>query len=144
MSNVSRKVLMVLSVSLLAGCAAHDPYMFSKDEKQASLKLLSAGGVSMCKTGKLYKLAMPDGAQAAPIPVGGRVDFVSSMFFGDGHYSYTCFPAISFVPKESETYVLHGLVRNGRCFLEIVREDQSKETGLAFEPSIGPRTCYTR
>jgi hypothetical protein len=140
MMNVSRKFLLILSLVLLAGCATNPPYRFSNDEKKALLK--SKSDVSMCKDGKFYSLTTPKGADAIPIPAGGRITLGTPMHYSGYNVSYNCYPFLSFQAQEGGTYLIDSYVREKKCYIELVREDLSKESGVAFEPSIGSRDCF--
>ena len=142
MSNLSRKFLLVLGLVLVTGCASNPPYPFTKEEKKAYLK--GVNNVAMCKDGSFYTVTTPEGAKAAPIPAGGRVSLGTYMSYSGYNVTYSCYPFLSFNPHESETYLINTFVRENKCYIELVREDQTKETGVAFEPSLGPRDCFVK
>lgn len=135
--------LLVVSGLLVAGCATTQPYQFSSGEKNALLK--KGAGISMCKDGKFYRLPPVDGESATPIPAdGGRITLIAAMTYSGYNVTYSCYPSISFQPREGETYLVNSFVRGDKCYAELVREDLVQQTGVAFVPSIGPRDCFVQ
>lgn len=136
-----QKFLLAAVAFALTGCAFNPPYQFAADEKKASLKLYGMGTTSMCRAGKFYNLA-PAENNTVSIPVGERVSLGTYMYFDSYPVTYSCHPFLSFLPKAGESYVLDNMVRNGKCFVELAREDKTKATGVVLETSVGPRDCY--
>lgn len=139
-----RGLLLTFAISMSVGCAISPPYPFAKDEKTASVKFLNMSGAKMCRGGEFYDLTPAEGKSVALVPVGERVSVGTYMSYGGYNVTYSCYPFLSFIPKEGETYILHNGLRSDRCFVELVREDGKVETGVSFEPSIGPRDCYAK
>lgn len=137
-------LLLMFALSMSVGCAISPPYPFAKDEKTASMKFLNMSGAKMCRGGEFYQLAPPEGKSEALVPVGARISVGTYMSYSGYNVTYTCYPFLSFEPKEGVTYILHNGLRGDKCFVELVREDKKAETGVSFEPSIGPRDCFAK
>lgn len=133
-----------LALLAISGCTTLSPYVPANDEKTASLRLLSTRSVAMCRAGTLYSVSAPDGGNVVRIPVGERISVGTYMSYEGYNVSYSCYPFLSFLPKEGETYVVHNFIRGNQCFIELVREDKTKPTGVVFEPSVGRRDCFKK
>jgi hypothetical protein len=138
---LSNKFLLLLCIFMLASCATYAPYPFAQEEKRATITFFTIGKASMCKAGKIYNFSIIDGTNFAAVPAGERITIGTFMHFPEYAVSYKCFPMQSVIPIEGEKYVLHNYIRDDKCFLEIVREDSTAETGIRNEPSIGARDC---
>ena len=125
----------VLVVSLGSGCAG--PYQPSANDVMVPVKYMGWGSPSMCKDGKLYNLHRAENSDAYQVPSGQLIAFGTRMHSSGYNVSYTCSPWLAFIPEAGRIYVANGgLVSQGRCFIELVREDETKETGVALEPSV--------
>ena len=133
---------LVFVIATFGGCATNEPYVFSQGEKTASVKFLGMGRPSFCRSGKFYSFTPVENSSAVRIPVGERISVGTYMYFSGYNVSHSCYPFLSFMPKEGVTYVIDSNVRGNKCFVELVREDESKATGVGIEPSVGPRDCY--
>lgn len=138
------KCLLIGVTLLLAGCVINPPYTFTPAEKTASLTLLNMSKATMCKDSEFYSIARPEGKTDAPIPTGERISLGTFMQYSGYNVTYTCYPFLSFIPKEGEKYILHNFVRNEKCYVELVREDNSTVTGVKYEQSLGPRNCFKK
>ena len=98
----------------------------------------------MCKDGSFYSLRAPEGTDAIPIPAGARITLGTYMSYSGYNVSYTCYPFLSFRAEAGRTYLIDNYVREKKCYVELVREDLSKESGVALESSVGPRDCYAK
>lgn len=125
--------------ALLVGCAT--PYVPSAGETMVPVKVLGMGEPLMCKAGQVYGLS-PDKSGVALVPVGDRISVGSYMYFDGYMVSHSCRVWVSFIPKAGGSYVTNsGLGGTQRCFAELVVEDSTKETGVAFEPTAGRGAC---
>lgn len=140
----AQKWVLAIVVPAISGCAINPPYVPAKEEKTAVVRLLGMSTLTMCKGGTFYDVSAQEAGGVAPVPAGERISVGSYMSYGGYNVTYSCYPFLSFVPKQGETYVVHSFLRGDRCFIELVREDKTKATGVTFEPSIGPRDCYKR
>jgi hypothetical protein len=140
-ARLLKLLLLVVSVSGVA-CTRDGAsiYPFADNERSTPLKLLNIGKATMCKNGKLYELDSTKRADLR-IPVGEPVTFGTMIYFVAPEGKFACEPKLSFTPTEWETYILHGGVRDGICFLEVVREDVGSPTGVSLEYSAGPPNC---
>lgn len=129
-------------VTLLQGCMT--TYVAAPDEKMVTVRSVGAGRPQLCKDGKLYwapeASGVPDGIS---VPAGQRLtlgSYLSSSGYQVIHY---CRPFLSFVPEPGKSYVMNAaLDGDGRCAVELVREDVTRNTGVAVEPSIGRPVCF--
>lgn len=137
----TRLATAVGGVLMLAGCISNPPYAVTKDDKTASVKLFNMSDAVMCKRDQFFSITAPEGANHAVIPAGERISLATHMQYSGYNVTYNCHPALSFVPQEGEKYVLHNYLRGGKCVIEVVREDSTTPTGVAFEDSLGPRNC---
>ena len=122
--------------AVLAACGAV-PYQPGPNEVLAPVKLVGLGSPRMCMDGKLYSLSA-DKSETVKVPVGQRITLGSYMYFDGYNVSFSCMPQLSFMPQAGLSYVSNAGLRDQRCFVELVREDASRETGVAPEPSLGP------
>ena len=127
---------------VLSACGT--PYQPAPGEVLAPDKLVGIGSPRMCKDGKIYTLNTEARSETVKVPVGQRIAIGSHMYFDGGYMTYTCNAFLSFVPEAGKSYVSNsGLREQQRCFIELVREDPVKETGVVLEPSVGPAYCGT-
>lgn len=125
---------------VLSACGT--PYQPAPGEVLAPVKLVGIGSPRMCKDGKIYNLTTEGRTETVKVPVGQRIAIGSFMYFDGGYMTYTCNAFLSFVPEAGKSYVSNsGLREQQRCFVELVREDPAKETGVVLEPSVGPAYC---
>jgi hypothetical protein len=107
----------------------------------APLRFVGIGKLQMCKEGKLYSLDVDSATNTAMVPAGQRITVGSFMYFSEYMYNYSCRPVTSFIPDASRAYVSNAGVADRRCFIELVRQDSSRDTGVMLEPTIGPGSC---
>jgi hypothetical protein len=140
-SIISRSLLVVF-VSMLAACAVTPPYTPTPNDKLATVQLAASSEATMCRNGELYKISAPAGTSEARIPSGERISLGTFMQYSGYNVTYSCYPFLSFVPKEGGKYVLHNFVQGDKCIVELVGLDDTRSTGVIFEPSIRPRDCF--
>jgi len=131
----------VAALSVLGGCAGMPPYQPGADDVMVPIKLFGDGRPQMCKDGRNYSLATTDTSDTVKVPSGQRISLGAFMQYDGYNVIYTCRPALSFVPRPGQAYVANTGLNNNRCFIELVREDLSKDTGVAFEPSLAAASC---
>jgi hypothetical protein len=125
-----------LAAALATGCAVM-PYQPAANEVMAPVKYLGWGAPRMCKDGKMYSLSSVGNSDVYQVPVGQLIAFGASLRSDGYNVTYTCNPWLGFRPEANRSYVANaGLSSPGRCFIELVREDSSKDTGVAIEPSL--------
>lgn len=128
-------------LSLVVGCGVM-PYQPAPNEVLVPIKYVGSGQPLMCKEGKTYSLTPVGNTNVVQVPVGGRVGLGASLRSDGYNVIHTCHPWLGFVPEANRSYVANaGLFSTGRCFVELVREDTSKDTGVSVEPSVGPPGC---
>jgi hypothetical protein len=129
------------AAAFLSGCGAM-PYQPAPNEVMAPVRFLGLGSPMMCRDGKVYSLNTVDNNNVVKVPVGQRISFGANVRSEGYNVVYTCGAWLGFVPEAGRSYVANaGLVSNGRCFTELVREDASKDTGVSVEPSVRPSAC---
>nr|WP_315480447.1 hypothetical protein [uncultured Rhodoferax sp.] len=126
----------------LTACAVTPPYTLKPDEKVASLQMITSSEVTMCRNSVFYKVPAPQDKTEARIPSGERISVGTYMQYGGYNVTYSCYPFVSFVPKEGEKYVLHNFVKGDQCFIEVAGLDGASPTGVKLEESARPRHCY--
>ncbi len=142
--NQSLKIAHCLPVVLLSACTL-PVYQPTAGETLVSVKLLANTTVQLCKDNVKYSLNQDATGQAVQVPVGGRIDLNSYMYFTGYNVSYTCFPVLSFIPQAANTYVLDTGLRDNKCYIELVKEDKSIDTGVSIDTSVaGPSGCFKR
>lgn len=125
----------VVVTSMMAGCAG--PYQPAPNEPMASVRYLGWDAPRMCKDGKMYRLSSMGSSDVYQVPVGSVIAMGANLQSDGYNVVYHCNPWLGFTPEVNRTYVLNaGLVSAGRCFIELVREDNSRDTGVAIEPSV--------
>jgi hypothetical protein len=144
MNKLYKLYLLIGCASLLSGCVTNEPYAFAEGEKAASIKFLGMGRISFCRTNQFYSFTPVENSDLVRVPVGERVSVGSFMHFSGYNVSYSCYPFLSFLPEEGKTYVIDNSIRGSKCFIEVVREDKSKATGVSLETSVGPRDCFLK
>jgi hypothetical protein len=100
---------------------------------------------SICEKGEYYKLPIAQDKQAFEMPANSRVTLGVILSHSDlTGMTASCFPHISFIPKSGATYLMEAFIKGNLCYLDLVREDKTKEAGVIVEPSIGGDYCHVR
>lgn len=138
------KFLPVLALVTLTACNSLPTYKPDPDEKMVPIRVLGAGQFSMCQSGVLYSLPLTkptENTAYIQVPVGGKLG-LSVYMSQDGyqHISY-CNTGLSFFPKEGKAYVSNTGMRDQKCFIELVEQDDTKDTGVKVEPTVSNYTC---
>lgn len=138
--NVAR-LLAVMGPLLLAACNALPRYEPGLED--VSVQLVGLGTPSMCTKGVSYSLPVleTDGLRTTKVPTGQPVVFWSSMVFDGYQVNSRCAPAVPFTPAAGQRYLVNAGLADGKCFIEVVREDLARDTGVAPEPTIGRGSC---
>lgn len=138
--------LALLSLLVLGGCTVFPIYKPSAGEPTAPLKVSGWGIITFRYCGQTDKdrqqLDVDSKTLTTRIPAGKRIivnSYRSSSGYQVVHY---CNVRLSFEPVPQNTYVLNsGMVDEGKCFVELVKEDLRTETGLVLEPTVRPGSC---
>jgi hypothetical protein len=152
MENLKLSVSCLFAVALagLGGCTILPTYQAPATEQSVPVKLLGLGLPTMCKDGVEYLLPISQGEpRFVMVPIGQRIGFGVRMEFRGYNTVYNCKTELSFIPNLGEVYLFgSGLLdtpNSGQtrehCFIELVKEDVSKETGVVPEPSVGAALC---
>lgn len=140
MSRLSR-LAAIVGVTLLQGCVA--TFTPAPTDVMVTVKTVGFGSPQICKDGQMYWApVMKDVPNAVSVPVGGRLT-IGAHIVSDGYQVvHYCRPFLSFVPAAGNVYVMNSaLSGEGRCVVELVREDLSRTAGLALEPSVDRANC---
>lgn len=140
MSRLSR-LAAIVGVTLLQGCVA--TFAPAPTDVMVTVKTVGFGSPQICKDGQMYWApVMKDVPNAIGVPVGGRLT-IGAHIVSDGYQVvHYCRPFLSFVPAAGNVYVMNSaLSGEGRCVVELVREDLSRSSGLALEPSVDRANC---
>lgn len=130
-------------IAMTAGCGVM-PYQPAPNEALAPVKFVGWGSPLMCKEGRLYSLSSSGGPDLYQVPVGQPIGLGARLYSDGYNVSYSCHPWIGFRPEAGRSYVANaGLVSAGRCFIELVREDASKDTGVVMEPTLARAPACT-
>ncbi|WP_398497543.1 hypothetical protein [Variovorax sp.] len=148
MLSLTRIALLPLAVSLaLSGCTAFPVYQPAANEPTVPLKVSGWGIITfkycVIESDKSrQQLSIDDKTLTTSVPAGKPImlnAYRASSGYQVVHY---CNARLNFTPKAGNTYVLNsGMVGEGKCFVELVREDLSTDTGLVPEPSVEPGSC---
>jgi len=133
-----------LAATLLQGCVT--TYVPAPNEKLVTVRTVGFGTPQMCKDGQMYWAPQTkDDSHSVTVPAGQRIT-VGAHIVSDGYQViHYCRPFLSFVPEEGRSYVMNtALTGEGRCFVELVRQDPERENGLAQEPSVAGASCSAR
>ncbi|MDQ1829273.1 hypothetical protein [Massilia scottii] len=132
-------------ILLLTACGTPIPvYVPEAGVTTTKVSLMGGGIPYMCLAGQFYRFdvqAGADGTSTVQVPVGTRLTMRNVMTYQGHNVVSTCRPAFSVIPKEGQTLFVNSGLSAGTCFTEAVREDNSKDTGVALEPSLGAPQC---
>ena len=145
MLNFSMTARLMAACCLLAaaGCNTLPAYTPAPAEKTVTAKLLGYGKPFMCTQGKRYSLDVHEsgGYQTTQLPVGSRVTLWRYMSYQGYQVTSSCTPMLSLIPKEGVGVIINSGLADGKCFIEAVREDVARDTGVALDPTIGGPAC---
>lgn len=124
----------------LAGCTTVPVYRPTATEATTPLKVSGWGTITIRACDQTHKddrqLDVDPRTLTTRIPA-GRCLRVNAHRASSGYQVvHYCNVALAFDPMAGTTYVLNsGMVQEGKCFIELVKEDLSTETGVVPEPS---------
>lgn len=142
MTRISKLVSAALFTATLQGCVT--TYVARPDEPMVTVRAVGNGRPQLCKDGKYYWAPEAKNIQdGISVPAGQRIT-VGAHLVSDGYQVvHYCRPFLSFEPVAGRTYVMNSAMSgDGRCGVELVREDASTKTGLALEHSVSRPTCF--
>lgn len=133
-------LLSALPLLLLSGCMVLPTYVARPDEPMATIDSLNFPSPAFCADGVGYK-ATPDKEGRFQVPAGSRVSLYSSVQLYDYQVTYSCYPGTSAIFAPGGSYLASVVTTSTGCRVDLVRQDDSTETGLAPEPSLNVPTC---
>ena len=138
---LSKTAVIAAVGALVQGCVT--TYVPRPDEPMVTVRTVGFGQPQLCKDSKVYSAPPAKGLEnAVSIPAGGRVTVGANLVSQGYQVMHYCRPFLSFEPKIGQTYFMNSaLSGDGRCGVELVREDRSSKTGLVVERSVGPPAC---
>jgi len=135
----SLRAAVLLAPFLLAACGTPQ-YLPGSSEKVARVRLVGMGVLSMCRAHLEYMLPVDEDEQGRRwtyVPVGERIELSNYNSVAEGAGTAYCTARASVIPSEGITLIVNSTTpAYNSCGLEIVREDESTETGLSVEPSL--------
>ncbi|MES2323110.1 MAG: hypothetical protein V4633_12670 [Pseudomonadota bacterium] len=125
----------------LTGCSTMPIY--EAKPADVRIQLLGMGKPGMCVGGTHYQLPVTEekGIRTVRVPTGNRVMLWSTMVFQGYNVMSSCQPLLAFVPAAGHSYVSNAGLTDGKCFIELVREDSLRATGVAPEPTLQRPKC---
>jgi hypothetical protein len=134
--TIFRRLGAAVMLGWVTGCAVI-PYQPAANEVMVPVKYLGAGSPRMCKDGKMYSLPSANYSDTYQVPAGQLISLGATLQSSGYNVNYYCSPWLAFKPEANRSYVANaGLSSQGRCFIEVVREDNTRDTGVALEPSV--------
>lgn len=127
----------------LAACSVLPTYTPAGDKPSITVKVLGMGKPQVCVGNQLHSVNVThvDGYPTFKVAAGERITLRTFMHYQGYNVSSHCHPAISVVPKAGSTLLLNSGLDGNACFIEAVREDNSVETGVSLETSLGAPQC---
>lgn len=139
------RAAVLLAPFFLAACAI-PRYQPGASEPAAHVRLMGLGKLSMCQEHREYLLPVQEDAKGTRwtyLPAGERITLISynteTVYLpgGNGPSTISCTARASVVPRQGINLIVNSNTPGfNSCGLEIVREDESTETGLSIEPSV--------
>lgn len=135
------RLLCASAAVLLAACNSLPVYQPTAGD--ATISFVGMGRPAFCSKGTSYQLDVveADGYRTAKVPVGARVTLWSGMSFQGYQVISSCAPVLAFTPVSGGSYIVNAGLDSGKCFIELVREDKSRDTGVALEMSMTRPGC---
>jgi len=140
MASLWRRALPAAAL-LLGACSILPTY--EPKAADATISFVGIGRPSFCSRAGRFSLDVieADGYRTAKVPVGERISVWNYMSFDGYNVISTCMPMLAFTPAAGKSYILNAGLADGKCFIELVREDKSRDTGVALEPSMAQPGC---
>lgn len=140
-TNAQLALLLLCSVLLMTGCTAFPIYRPTAKEVTTPLKVSGWGIITFRSCTELDKdrrqLEIDPKTLTTQIPA-GKCLMVNAYRSASGYQvTHYCNARLAFDPQPGTTYVLNsGMVDQGKCFIELVKEELSTDTGVVLEPSV--------
>ncbi|MRX27366.1 hypothetical protein [Kangiella sp. HZ709] len=137
------KLTIIVFASLLfTGCM--EKYKFQDGEKIAYVENMGLGSVSICKDSTFYDVPLDKKSGLLKVPANERITIMKWVYMDHGYMSYSCGPKASFIPLENQKYIVNLELLQGGCFIEVVKKNDNKVTGVDFEDSLGGVSCHSK
>jgi hypothetical protein len=144
MTRLASMLLAGTALAAFGGCTLLPVYQPPPGATTAPIQVnLARGGKTACVGGQSYRLE-PDDKGNVNLPLGERVTLQSDFSWAGGNMTYSCHPAISFVPRADQAYTMIFEIEpeNHSCTFRPYRQTTENRVGLDFEPTIGlPQAC---
>lgn len=139
--NHPTRLLCAAAALLLSAC--HSLPVYEPTASDASIAFIGMGRPAFCTASGRYGLDVvaADGYRSAKVPAGQRLTLWTGMTFDGYQVISRCSPALAFTPAAGGSYIVNAGLSSGQCFIELVREDKSRDTGVALEASVGKPEC---
>lgn len=129
----------------LTACGTPMPkYVPAANEPTAVIKLVGEQqGVNICRDGTLMHVSTIKTGETRTVivPADKRITLWSYLMFQGYNTTVRCAAALSLVASSDAALILNTDIRANGCYVEAVREDASRPSGLAPEPSVGRPLC---
>ncbi|WP_426104009.1 hypothetical protein [Massilia sp. TSP1-1-2] len=140
--KTSSTLLAGAALALLSACSGLQLHPSSPSD--VTVHFVGIGGhTQFCTADGRYATEefKDNGYRSIKLPVGKLITLWSSMSFAGYNVTSSCAPALAFIPVEGKQYVVNAGLVNGKCFIEMVREDASVESGVVFDTSVQKPSC---
>jgi hypothetical protein len=134
----STRPLVIWCALMCASCSS--VFVMEPGEPSASVNMSKLPFGWVCKDKKRQSLRSGTDGYAA-VPAKRRVVLGRDVFWTDGINNYSCNPSLSFVPELGRKYFAMIEIRGNRCYPVVFIEDETQETGLRTDPTVGPGGC---
>ncbi len=140
-NRTTLRLLIGAAALLLSAC--HTLPTYQPVAGDPTVSFVGMGKPSFCTKAGRFQLDVTeaDGYRTARVPAGQRISMWSYMSFQGYQVITTCMPTLAFTPQTGSAYIVNAGLNNGKCFIEVVREDKSRDTGVALETSAGRPEC---
>ncbi len=148
--HLPRRLLALLSPLLpllLSACSILPTYQPGNGEAMVTVRALGPGAYSMCKNGVRYQLPFERdsaGHDFLRVPVGERIGLSAFLFYSGYQRNISCSVGLSFIPQAGETYIANEGYRAAQCFIELVRQDDTRETGVVEDKTVDFYYCKAK
>lgn len=136
MISINKFATLISVLMLLNACSMATQTPLSKD--MARVTLLDFDHVTVCIKGKRKTYSVGFGNRTVSLPSGSR----ATLFYENRQTSYmpythfSCKSHLSFLPQANQNYIASFAIVSNKCFMEIVKEDTSNITNIAYDDTV--------
>lgn len=135
----------LLLIGFISLSACTPIYKFQTSEPKAKILAMGFGDVTFCKDGSIYTPpALALNRKIKFIPAEERITVIKNLSFSGYNVTHYCNPRLSFIPKSGETYIINADLNGNQCFIEVVKSNGEKETGVDIETTVDKPNCYAK